>query len=121
MPIRNRRKHARFLLRYRVRLKFRSEPRDAEFEGITKNLSIGGVLLESPSRIPEHRAVNFTIIAEGGQVIWPLAFAGKGEVVRIDPDRPGSGYVIALKCVHPIECHRVELKDERDSILARAN
>jgi PilZ domain len=121
MSIHNRRKHPRFSLRYRIHLKFHSEVGDGESDGITRNLSIGGVLLECPSRIPELCAVYFTIFAEGGQVIWPLAFAGKGKVVRIDPDSTGSGYAIALKCVHPIEFHRVESKDEKDSSLAGAN
>ena len=96
MPIHNKRKQARFSLRYRVHLKFYSEGRDEEFDGITINLGIGGLLLESPSPIQEHCGVDFSIIAEGGLVIWPLAFAGKGKVVRIDPDPPGLGYVIAL-------------------------
>lgn len=121
MPIRNKRRHARFSLRYRVHLKFHSEGRDAELDGITINLGIGGLLLESPSPILEHCNVDFTIIAEGGQVIWPLAFAGKGKIVRMEPDPPGSGYVVALKCVHPIEFHRVESKDEKNSSSARAN
>ena len=122
MPIHNKRKQARFSLRYRVHLKFYSEGRDEEFDGITINLGIGGLLLESPSPIQEHCGVDFSIIAEGGLVIWPLAFAGKGKVVRIDPDPPpGLGYVIALECVHPIEFHRVESMAEEKDSLVRTN
>lgn len=117
MEIPNKRKHQRFPLRYRAHLKFLSAGADSEFDAITRNLSIDGVLLESPSAIPEHCAVKFTIVAEGEQMIWPLEFAGKGEVTRIQPDPARPGYVIALKCVNPMEFHRQQSNEKINSIL----
>lgn len=50
--------------------------------------------------------LTFRMVAEGEPVLCPLEFAGKGRVIRLQPDPPGTGYVIALKCARPISCHR---------------
>jgi hypothetical protein len=121
MAVHEKRKHTRFSLHYQIRLKFRSQGRNTKFDGITRNLSICGVLLESASHLPKHRAVDFTIAVEAGQMICPIAFAGTGKVVRIDPNPAGLGYVVALKCVHPIECHRVESNSEKIGGSAKHN
>jgi PilZ domain len=103
-----RRSNTRFGLRYSIRLKFISSGRTFRLDAITRNVSIGGLLLESPSRIPKACPVTFTITAERTQMIPPLVFAGKGEVVRIDPDPRGAGYLVALKYARPIRCRRAD-------------
>jgi len=115
----SRRKYRRFALRYRIRVKVRSAGQHSLFEGVTRNISAGGLLLESPTRIPKRSAVSFTIIAQGGYVIHPIAFAGKGKVVRIEPAPRQAGYAIALKCVRPIQFHPFELQDKVKSARAK--
>ena len=105
MVLPNNRKEPRFPLRCRVRLAF-SEGTEAQLVGVTQNVSLGGVLLESPSYIPENCLVSFNIVPERGQMLGPLEFAGTGRVTRVQPDPPGTGYLIALKCAHPISCRR---------------
>jgi len=111
-----RRKYRRFALRCPIRVQFRSSNTASQVDGVTKNVSIGGLLLDCPSRIPKHCPVIFTIMAaEGGLVSRPLQFAGEAKVVRIEPDPSAGGFAIALKYVRPIECHPIESRDRRRS------
>lgn len=77
------RKSRRFALRYCVHLKFSAQGKDSEFDGVTRDLSLRGVLFESPSRISENCTVNFRIVAEGKPMLCPLEFAGTGCVTRV--------------------------------------
>ncbi len=102
----HKRKNLRFSLRYPIRLEFSSGGKSFELDALTRNLGIGGLLLESPYPIPIDCSVNFTISAEGEQMVRPLEFAGSGEVVRVDPVLPGVGYTVALRYARPIQCRR---------------
>lgn len=42
-----------FSLRYRVQLQFRDAGSDSQLDGVTENVSMGGLLLESASLIPK--------------------------------------------------------------------
>jgi PilZ domain-containing protein len=112
MAISDRRKHRRFDFPCRARLEFRSAGSDSHVDGITKNVSVGGLLMESPSRIPEHSAVTFTIAAEGGLLTYPIEFVGEGKVVRVEPAALGDGYAIALECVRPIKFHPFDSRND---------
>lgn len=101
----HKRKHRRFALRYRIRGTFYFAGRVFKFDAITKNVSVGGLLLECCSRIPEHCPVTFTFRAQGGLVIHPVEFLGEGQVIRIEPDRLHRRFVIAVECFQPLECH----------------
>jgi len=101
------RKYRRFALRYSVHLQFRSAGRDSQLDGVTKNVSMGGLLLESASSIPKRCPVTFTITLVGGQVTRPIELLGEGEVVRVEPQVPGPGFAIALEYARPIELHRL--------------
>jgi hypothetical protein len=103
----HKRKNRRFTLRYRIRVKFQSAGKHSQLDGVTKNVSVGGLLLESSSPIPEDCPVTFAIMAQGQNAIRPIKFAGKGKVVRVKPEPAREGYAIALKCVRPIEFHPV--------------
>lgn len=100
------RKNLRFSLHYPIRLEFSSGGRNFQVDALTRNLSVGGLLLESPYPIPMDCSVNFTISAEGEQMVCPLEFAGSGDVVRVDPVLPGLGYAVALRYARPIQCRR---------------
>jgi hypothetical protein len=101
-PDRTERRYPRFKLRYPVHGKFYSGTAVSEFNAVSKNVSIGGLLLEATSEIPRHSPVSFTMTIEGGRVIHPIRLAGEGEVVRVQLSGPGSCFAIALACKDPI-------------------
>ena len=96
------RKYRRFDLRCPVRIKFPSGDGIAQVEAISKNVSIGGLLLESSSMIPLQTRVNFVITVEGGQLRRPLQLRSDGEVVRIEPRKKEAGFIVAVECKHPM-------------------
>ena len=96
------RKHRRFVLQYPVRLKIQASDSLVEFDAVSKNISIGGLLVETSSIIPQHTPVSFTLTVEGDQVIRPIYLVGDGEVVRVDPGSARQRFTIAVKCKRPI-------------------
>lgn len=108
----SRRKYRRFAFRYRTRATLPANGHDVQVEGITKNVSAGGILLESSIRIPKHSPVTFTIIAEGEAVIHPIEITGEGRVVRVESDPASAHYGIALKCTRPLRFHPFEPKEK---------
>jgi hypothetical protein len=96
------RKHPRFKLRYPVHVKFRSGSLAGELDAISKNVSVGGVLLEAESPIPQHCEVTFLMKVHGEHIVRPIQLAGEGEVVRVEPVESGEGFAIAVQCRRPI-------------------
>jgi hypothetical protein len=89
-PDLDRRKYRRFCLRCPVLVEFSSGD------------SIGGLLLESPSVLPESQPLSFTLTVDGGSIVRPIKFFGEGKVVRVEPRGPGLGFTVAVECTHPI-------------------
>ncbi len=106
-----RRTSPRFPLRYRAYVEYSLDGAESRLECVSKNISLGGVLLEAPALIPLNCALEFVIRAVGERMTRQIEFKGKGEVVRVQPDPPGSGFLIAVKCAEPIEFHRAEISD----------
>ena len=102
--IRNRqeRKHRRFRLEYPIRLKFRAANRATEVETISRNLSIGGLLVNSAAMIPEHTPVTFIISVLGEQAVRPIHLAGEGKIVRVEHSQVDATFAIAVECKTPI-------------------
>jgi hypothetical protein len=96
------RKHPRFKLRYPVHVKFRSGSLAGELDAISKNVSVGGILLQAESAIQKHCEVTFVMNVHGDQMIRPIQLAGEGEVVRVEPIESGEGFAIAVQCRQPI-------------------
>src|ERR1700688_3826554 len=94
------RKFRRFTLQFPARLKIHSADLVAEFEAISRNISICGVLLESSAMIPQHTPVSFVVTVEGGKA-RPIRFVGEGKVVRVDP-ASAQRFAIAVECAQPI-------------------
>ena len=101
-PVRQERRYPRFKLRYPVHGKFYSGKAVSEFDAVSRDVSIGGLLLETASEIPRHSPVSFTMTIRGGSIVHPIRLAGEGEVVRVEPARHGAWFAIALACKHPI-------------------
>ena len=96
MGERQERKYRRFKMGYPVRVTFQAGGPVVEVESISKNVSIGGLLLESTSMIPEHTPVTFIIRIEGERSGRPIYLAGEGQTVRVES--VGEAFAIAVEC-----------------------
>jgi hypothetical protein len=96
------RRYRRFHLRYPVRLKVHDADLTVEFEAVSKNISICGLLLESSAMIPQHTPVSFVVTVEPRERSRPIQFVGEGKVVRVDPKAEQEGFAIAVECARPI-------------------
>jgi PilZ domain len=94
------RKYRRFDLRYPVQVKFLSGSRISELDAVSRNVSLGGMLLEMASLIPQNSRVSFRMTVHGGRVLRPIELAGEGEVVRVE--HTGGEFAIAVRCKRPI-------------------
>jgi len=73
-----------------------------EFDAVSSNISICGLLLESSSIIPQNTPVSFIVTVEGSEVGRPIQFMGQGKVVRVDPKAAEEVFRIAVECERPI-------------------
>jgi PilZ domain-containing protein len=97
-PDRPERMHRRFSANFPVVVKYHFEDSVSQIQTVTKNVSVGGLLLESASPIPQHRPLSFIMTLHGGPVIRPIQLLGEGEVVRVECNGPSAGFAIAVKC-----------------------
>ena len=102
--IRNRqeRKHRRFHLECPVCVKFQAANCATEVETISRNVSIGGLLVNSAAMIPEHTPVAFIISVLGEQAVRPICLAGEGKIVRVEHSQVDATFAIAVECKTPI-------------------
>lgn len=84
-----------------LRVKARSSGIVSEINGISRNLSIGGVLLETESIIPQDSHVSFTVAVRDDRIVRPTVLVGEGMVVRIERISNGA-FRIALECTNPM-------------------
>jgi len=100
------RKFQRFNLSYPVRVKFLSGDSMVEIDTVSRNMSIGGLLLESTCLIPYRSPVEFTITLTGLPISRLMKLGGAGEVVRLEPGAAKDRFGIAIACAQPI--YRIE-------------
>ena len=98
----DKRKFRRFNLEYVVSLRFPSGDVMAEAGAVTRNISLGGLLLESASVIPYGTPVEFMITLRGGLISRPVKLTGAGQVVRVQPGEAADKFAIAVACSQPI-------------------
>jgi hypothetical protein len=96
------RRFQRFDLSYPVHVKFPSGNATAEVDAVTRNISIGGLLLESTRRIPYRSPVEFEITLAGPPISRLFQLGGAGEVVRVEPGATTDRFAIAVVCAQPI-------------------
>jgi hypothetical protein len=96
------RKYRRFQLQYPVRLKVRDADLMVEFEAVSKNISVCGLLVETYSMIPQHTPVSFVVTVDARELGRPIQFVGEGKVVRVDPKAKQELFAIAVECQRPI-------------------
>lgn len=96
------RRYRRFKLEYPVRIIIQSDALSAEVETISKNVSVGGLLVRSASAIPHRTPVTFVISLHGEEAIRPIHLVGEGEIVRVEPNGSEGVFAIAVHCKVPI-------------------
>jgi PilZ domain len=96
------RKYRRFSLRYSVQVMFDVGGYVSELHALSNNVSLGGILLEAPTPIPQHSEVSFTMIVPEHHIVGDVQLVGEGEVVRVEPHQAGTGFAIAVKCRRPL-------------------
>ena len=92
----------RFNFEHVVRVRFPQGNAMAEVDAVIRNISLGGLLLESSRLVPHHSSVEFTITVRGGSISRPIQLRGSGEVVRVGPGGKGDRFGIAVACSRPI-------------------
>lgn len=96
------RNYRRFDLKFAVRLKFQTGPDTAEIDGISKNVSLGGLLVRSACSIPPQTHVTFVLTVHGQHGLRPVRLVGEGEVVRTEPEQVEEGFAFAVRCNSPV-------------------
>jgi hypothetical protein len=96
------RRHRRFSLRYPVLLRFGQGSTATEVQAVSKNVSIGGLLLESTAPIPQDCLVKFTLLVKGDTATRAIQLAGQGKVVRVENPGENGSFSIAVECSQPI-------------------
>jgi len=99
-PYQPERRHRRFSLRYPVFVKFHCGASPKEMQAFSKNVSIGGLLLESPAAIPQDCAVTFILRVDGQHTSRPIQLGGEGKVVRVETEN--GKFAVAVECYRPI-------------------
>ena len=94
---------------YPVHVKFHLEDLVSELQAVTKDVSIGGLLIETASPIPQRCPVDFIMKQHGGPVTRPIQVMGEGEVVRVEPHGLDAGFAIAIKCKRELQLNLPEL------------
>ena len=101
-PYQPERKHRRFSIRYPVQVRFPLGNAISGLQAVSNNVSLGGVLLEADSPIPQHCDVSFIMTVREHHVVGPIQLIGEGEVVRVERHLSGAGFAIAVRCNRPI-------------------
>ena len=95
------RRYRRFKLKYPVHLLFCFGEQTSEVEAVTRDVCIGGLLLESRVRIPQQSTVNF-VISMQAPTMRPVELVGAGKVIRVEATRVPGEFAVALECAKPI-------------------
>jgi hypothetical protein len=101
-PYQRERRYRRFDLQFPVCLSFPSRGTVQELDTISRNVSVGGLLLRSPDSLPSHTRVSLTMDVQGPPLRRPVRLVSEGEVVRVERLESGAGFAVAIECEHPI-------------------
>lgn len=94
------RKHRRYELQYPVRLQFPATGAGSSLDTLSRNVSLGGMLLDSKLPVPLDIPVLLTMTLDGEPIVRPLQITAEGRVVRVDKSK--SGFAIAVQCTRPL-------------------
>ena len=96
------RSYRRFRLEFPVRLKFRNGESTKEIDTVSKDLSVGGLLVRSTLLIPEHTAVSIVLSVHGRESLRPVHLVGEGQIVRVEATATGEPFALAIQCNAPV-------------------
>jgi PilZ domain len=102
-PYPRERRYRRFDLQFPVRVSFPSGSTVQEIKTVSRNISIGGLLLRSTDSLPPHTRVKVTMDVQGPPLRRLVRLVSEGEVVRVEPLEAGAEFAIAIECKHPID------------------
>ena len=93
------RRYRRYDLEFPVRMIFQNGAVVTELEGVSKNVSVGGLLVRSATPLPQHTSIRFTLIVHGKNAVRPVHLVGEGEVVRVvTSTAAGGAFLMAVRC-----------------------
>ncbi len=101
------RNYRRFELAFPVRLKYQTGSTTTEIDGVSKNISLGGLLVRSASPIPAETAVTFVLSVHAKHALRPVHLMGEGQVIRMEQEEAEEGFAVAVKCNAPF----IDLED----------
>ena len=96
------RRFRRFKIEYPVLVQYQTSGTTAEVEAVTKNVSIGGILISSAIVIPLHTPVSFNICIQKDKRARCIHLAGEGKVVRVERAANKGECAMAVECDVPI-------------------
>jgi hypothetical protein len=96
------RRFRRFDLSYPVHVKFATGDSMVEVDAVSRNVSLGGLFLDSAAPIPHGSRVEFTITL-GGAIPRLIILGGTGAVVRVEKSDDANSFGIAVACAQPIQ------------------
>jgi hypothetical protein len=96
------RRFRRFNIEYPVMVQYQIGGANAEVEAVTKNVSIGGILMSSAIVIPLHTPLSFRICIRKDEGARCIHLAGEGKVVRVERAGNKGEVAIAVECDVPI-------------------
>jgi hypothetical protein len=96
------RSYRRFELEFPVRLRFEVGSGNGEIEGVSKNVSVGGLLIRSASPVPQQAPVTFTVSVHGAGSLRPVHLRGEGRIIRIESGDIEGTFAIAVSCNSPL-------------------
>ena len=96
------RRFQRFNLQCRVDLRFGACTDPKQLTATTKNVSVGGFLLIAGTAIPVDTPVTFVMTVRGNSLVRPVHLSGTGQIIRLQPDKSGASFSIAVECITPI-------------------
>jgi hypothetical protein len=99
-PFPKQRKYRRYNLECPVLVQFADGKSVSELNAVSKNVSLGGMLLSAEVPIPQNCPVLLTMTIEGSAMARPLQVRIEGRVVRVITHEPG--FDIAVECNRPI-------------------
>lgn len=98
------RRHRRFNLCYPVVLRLPpGDPVSAlgDLQTMSRNVSIGGLLVDCPVSISAKSQVSFTIVVQRADAARPILLESEGKVVRVEP-QPSGSFAVAIEYSRPL-------------------
>lgn len=107
------RKYRRFELQFPVSLFCSAGEVARQIEGTSKNVSLGGLLVNTREELPLGTKVGLTMELSGRNSRRAIRLSAEGEVVRVETKAAEADYSIAVKCEGLISELKNRLQDSQ--------